>query len=163
LLGIHIGNHEYRIPKEVGLSPAEILATELGVPYLGFQGYHVLKVNSLQTNQTQVYNMMSYHGTGAGSTIGSLVNAAERGDKVCTNCDLYISGHTHAKNFHVKTVFNLDQATASLVPFNRYYVICGSFLEYWGSYAEMKLLPPQETGAVMITLNSSKKEIKISY
>jgi hypothetical protein len=161
LWGIHPGNHEYRIPKEVGICPAELLAMRLNVPYLGFQGYHVLQVRNQNTGDSQTYTMMTYHGVGGGSTIGSLVNASQRGDKVCPNCDLYLSGHTHAKNMSTSTVFNIDPVTCQLVPHTRYYVICGSFLEYWGSYAEMKLLAPQSTGAPLISFGADQKDIRV--
>lgn len=161
LWGIHIGNHEYRIPKEVGLSPAEILARRLEVPYLGYQGYHLIKVRNKEKNLSQNYKIMSFHGSGSGTTMGALINAAERGERVCGNADLFISGHTHVKNMHSKTIYNIDD-NGSLLPQNRYYVICGSFLEYWGSYAEMKLLTPHATGAVVISLSAKEKDIKVS-
>lgn len=161
ILGIHSGNHEFRTASLVGISPMELLAQRLDVPYLGFQAFHIIEVEG--NSGTQKYTMMSYHGAGSGSTMGALINNSEKGDKICANVDLYISGHSHIKGSHCKPVYVIDTENKEMKSINRYYAICGSFLEYWGSYAEMKLLPPVDTGALVITLNSKYKDIKITH
>jgi hypothetical protein len=47
-------------------------------------------------------------------------------------------------------------------PYIKHYVVCGSFLEYWGTYPEMKLLQPSFTGVAVIKLDSETKYIQVT-
>lgn len=154
ILGIHQGNHEFRSSCILGLDPMEILAEMLGVPYLQHQGYTVLTVNK------QKYHIMTYHGTGGGSTSGGKVNAAEKGFKVNPTCDIYLSGHTHAKSAHETVSMEINEEN-KIIPRRQYFVACGSFLNYFGGYAEMKLLPPSAIGAPLVDFYGNEKCISV--
>lgn len=155
VFGVTVGNHEVRVAQTVGLNPMEIMARELGIPYLGYQGYVKIQVGS------QNYHVMLHHGAGGGSTTGAKANAAEKLNKVAI-ADLYLSGHTHSKHFTEDMIYQIDDNTNELVPKRRVYVACGSFLEYWGGYAEMKCLPPTPTGVVHIELRADIKDIRVN-
>ncbi len=155
ILGIHTGNHEFRSTILTGISPMEILSSQLDVPYLEYQGHYVLKVGK------QKYKLMSSHGIGSGRTTGAKINAAERLAEINPMCHLYISGHTHIKHAHEKVKYYIGEDD-QLKSLKQYYAVCGSFLEYFGGYPEMQLLPPSSMGAVKIDLYADHHDIQIS-
>lgn len=155
ILGVTTGNHELRVAMLVGLNPMEMLAKKLGVPYLGYQGYIKTDVGD------QTYHIMIHHGVGGGSSSGAKANSAEKLNKVAF-ADLYLSGHTHSKHFTEDLIYYIDNESEELVAKRRCYVACGSFLEYWGGYAEMKLLQPTPTGVVHIELRGDIKDIRVN-
>ena len=63
LLGIHPGNHEFRIEALTGIDPMEWLARWLEVPYLGYQ--HIFH----GINDTP-YTCWSNHGKSGAATFG---------------------------------------------------------------------------------------------
>lgn len=154
ILGICTGNHENRLAQFANIDPAQLLADKLDVPFLGWQGYLALKVND------RVYTVSAFHGAGGGTSKASKMNMSKK-IKHIVNCDLYLSGHTHDKIQDEELKYEFDLETKKLVPARKHFVVCGSFLEYWNSYPEMKGLEPAITGSVLITLAGDKKEIKV--
>ncbi len=154
LLGIHEGNHEYRSAVAAGLHPMRILADRLGVPYLGYQGYHKFLVGQ------QVYHIFTAHNRGSGRTVAGKIKAAEDADQIAL-CDVYITGHSHIIDHHYKPIFYVDDATNTLRRRLRHYVICGSFLSYWDSYAEMQLLVPATIGAPEIIFSADQHLVQV--
>lgn len=154
ILGVLTGNHEMRISYAVKLNPAEMICEKLEIPYLGYQGYLSLKVG------TQTYHIFASHGSSFGSSPTGKISAARQLNKVA-NADIYLSGHTHAKLYDQDVIFEINDETAMVEPVVRHYVACGSFMEYWGTYPEMKLLSPSMTGSVMIKLSPSAKDVQI--
>ncbi|MEW6770026.1 MAG: hypothetical protein AB1330_01350 [Bacillota bacterium] len=152
--GLHDGNHEYRTAAAVGLSPMRLLAQRLGVPYLGYQGYHLLRVRD------QSYRIFTAHNRGSGRTLAGKVKAVDDVDRVA-ECDVYITGHAHILHHHTKPVFWIaDDGT--VVQRVRHYVICGSFLNYWGSYSEKELLMPSVQGAPLITFSGLTHNVRVT-
>ena len=154
ILGILSGNHEMRVAVATSFQPMKILARNLGVEYLGYQGYHKWVVGE------QVYTAMSFHGKSGAQTIGGRINAAVKMNTVA-NVDIYISGHTHALENTEDIIVEIDTETNQLKYRKRHYVIAGSFLSYWGGYAEMKAYPLSPIGAVRIDLFKDEHRIKI--
>lgn len=150
ILGMITGNHGMRMANLIGINTTEELARLIHVPYLGYQGFLDIQVGD------QNYEVVAFHGTGGGSTSGGKVNAAERMSKVIV-ADLFITGHTHIRHKSEDSLYQFEQG--ELVQRTRHYVTCGSFLEYFGGYAEMKALPPVTTGSVCIELLSNRKQI----
>jgi predicted phosphodiesterase len=154
ILGVGPGNHEERVYQMIGINPMEILAEKLNVPYFGYQGFFNVVVDKIS------YKISFFHGTGGGATIGSKASSAERMNKVVL-ADLYFSGHTHGRQYHKDVLYIFDDELDELVPMIRTYVVGGSFVEYWGGYAEMKALAPTITGAVRIELRPDTKDIRV--
>lgn len=154
LLGVHTGNHEFRSAVLSGINPMEFLASNLNVPYLGYQGFYSLQVGD------QVYHMGSTHGMGSGRTTGAKVNVSERMAQVNPMCHLYLSGHSHIRSVHdgVKYYINQDNQLQSI---KQYYVICGSFLGYFGGYAEQHVLSPSSIGAVQVDLYADSHDVQV--
>lgn len=153
ILGILTGNHEMRVAYATSINPAELLAEKLDVPYFGFQGYLIVKVGS------QIYKIFAHHGVGGGCTPSGKLNAMRKLNQVAL-ADIYMSGHTHGKLWDHDLIMEMDEETGIVKPKMRYYVVAGSFLEYWGGYAEMKLLPPSATGTIAMKLMHDKKEVR---
>lgn len=156
ILGMGPGNHEQRVAHMIGMNPMQILADRLGVPYFGYQGYFRLKVGEI------IYKVAFHHGVGGGSTTGAKANSAEKLNKVVPLADLYVTGHTHGKQWHRDEVWLIPDNEDKLVRHQRTYVVGGSFLSYFGGYSEEKVLPPSSTGAVYVQLSSQAKEIRVT-
>jgi UDP-2,3-diacylglucosamine pyrophosphatase LpxH len=154
ILGALTGNHEMRVAYAVKLNPMEVVAEQLGIPYLGYQGYISLKVGN------QVYHLMVHHGASGGATPTGKLNGMRSLSKVA-HADIYLSGHTHGRAYDHDVLYFINDETGLVEPRLRHYLVCGSFLEYWGGYAEMKLLAPATTGAVMLRLDSEVKDVQI--
>lgn len=154
LVGIP-GNHEERVAKFNGDNPMEELCHDLGVPYPGYQAFLRIKAGK------QKYDVMVFHGAGGGRTKGSKANSATRPNEVAV-MDLYLTGHTHDKTYLEDMVYYIDE-NDQLVSKKRVYVVCGSFLRYFGGYPEMKGLPPAIMGGVRIDLLTERKAIHVHY
>ena len=152
ILDVLTGNHEMRLANFADMNPAEILARQLKVPYSGYQGYIVLKLKE------QTYKIAYFHGKSNGTTPAGVMSAMRKQANVA-EADIYLSGHIHvkAKDSDTRYVINEETGEISIKP--RKYVICGSFVDYWGSYAEMQALPPAETGSVSIVFSAEKWSI----
>ena len=155
ILGMLTGNHEMRVSYLVKLNPAEMVCEKLDIPYLGFQGYISAKVG------TQIYHIFASHGTSCGASPAGKISAIRMLNKIA-NADIYLSGHTHAKLYDQDIIFEINDETGFVVPVLRHYLACGSFMEYWGTYPEMKLLSPSTTGAVMMKLSATAKDVQIT-
>lgn len=153
ILGAVIGNHEMRIAYATKLNPVKMLCEKLGVPYLGFQGYILIKTRKL------VYRIFVHHGTGGGSTPGAKRNAMRSACKIA-DMDLYLTGHTHDCLFDQDVVYTIDEYTEKIVAKKRYYAVCGSALDYFEGYPEMKGLPPALPGVIMLILDPITKDIR---
>lgn len=154
ILGMGPGNHEERVANMIGMNPMEILAEKLDVPYFGYQGFFYYKVGG------NTYSMTVHHGAGGGGTTGSKANASEKMNKVCSNADVYFSGHTHAKMYHPDKIFMFNDE-GELIPKIRHYVVGGSFVEYWDAYPEMKALAPSITGLTRIEFRPDVRDVRV--
>lgn len=155
ILGVIPGNHEQRVQNLIGINPMEMLAEKLNVPYFGYQAYCIIQVNKIN------YKISSYHGSGGGATAASKTASAEKVAKFAPNADLYISGHTHGRQWHEDVILLIDENEADIVAHRRIFAVCGSFMEYWDAYAEMKALAPSVTGLMQFELKPDRKEIRV--
>jgi UDP-2,3-diacylglucosamine pyrophosphatase LpxH len=155
ILGGLTGNHEMRVQYFNNDNPMKELCRDLKIPYMGYQGFIKFVVNNI------VYHIMCYHGTGGGTTKGGKINAAIKPSKVA-NVDVYITGHIHDQIITPDVIYEIDDDTNMLVAKKRMYVSCGSFVDYFGSYAEMKCLSPSPTGMPIIYLSSTHHDIHCS-
>lgn len=154
ILGALIGNHEMRLAYTVNLNPTYMICESLDIPYLGYQGYLSLAVGN------QTYRILATHGTGNASTPQGKIAAVRKLVNIA-DADIYLMGHVHGRMYDNDIIHEMDEQSGTVVPRIRHYVVCGSFLEYWGTYAEMKLLSPAITGSVMLVLDPDIKDVRI--
>jgi UDP-2,3-diacylglucosamine pyrophosphatase LpxH len=154
ILGSLTGNHEMRIAYHAEVNPTELLAERLGIDYFDYQGYISIHLGN------QIYHIFAHHGAGAGCSPAGKLNAMRALNKIA-QADIYLSGHTHGRMYDHDVLMKINDTTGNVEPTIRYYVVCGSFLEYWGGYAEMKMLTPSTTGVVALTLNPEEKNISV--
>jgi predicted phosphodiesterase len=155
IIGALTGNHEMRVSYSVKFNPVEIICEKLDIPYFGYQGYIVLKVGN------QSYHVIVHHGSSSGSTPAAKIMAARQMTRVA-DADLYLSGHTHGKLHDADEFFRINEQTGFVEPYLKHYVVCGSYLEYWNSYPEMKGLAPSMTGIAVISLDNKTKYIQVT-
>lgn len=152
ILGAVVGNHEVRAMNVLDFNPMSAICERLEVPYLGYQGYLVLDVGGHK------HSVMVFHGKGGSSTPAGKLNAMYKLRDIAT-VDLYLVGHTHTKMYDKQSRFQVNKETGAIDTITAHFVTCGSTLNYWDNYSEMKALPPEELGVVAITLSD---KIKVS-
>lgn len=155
LIGMHRGNHEERIYKHSGLDLTRIMASMLGVKNLGVGTIHYIKVGK------QNYSIYTTHGhSGARlphTKIRACITLANMVD-----VDIYGMGHTHQLSHHVRQFYRPDKRTRTLIETSKHFLLTGSFLTHWGSYAHEAGYEMMRKGAARIKLHGEKPLIKIS-
>jgi hypothetical protein len=154
LLGMHIGNHESRIAKETSLDIMELACTMLRVPYLGYATMHNWKVGR------ETYTAYSCHGSSGARLPYSKIKAALDLFRY-VQTEIALMGHLHSLN-HMTATYFVSNKKGEVVEMQRHAIITGSFLQYRGSYAEMKNLPPERNGTALISLYGKSHEIYVS-
>ena len=154
ILGIHSSNHLQRIYNETSLDLTKQLAKILGISYFGFGVFHHLTLNG------RTYILYSTHGSSGAvlpyTKIKAAVNLATH-----NQADLIAMGHLHSLesltiNYHA---VNLKDKT--LEERKRYFVLTGSYMNYKGSYAEMKNYGPSRIGCASAYFSKDKWNIRI--
>lgn len=152
ILGALDGNHEMRVRYATSINIVKMICETLGINYFGFSSYMIVHVG------TQQYKIYAHHGVGGGSSAAGKLNGMRKFNKIA-EADLYLSGHTHGKMHDSDIIMTIDPKSDKVVPIIRHYAVCGSFLEYWDGYAEMKALEPASTGVIAMTLSANEKKI----
>ncbi len=154
IVGIHEGNHEYRVEQMVGVDPMEWLAKWLDVPYLGWQAFTRFHVGK------QSYLVHSFHGKSAAQTVGGQINAAVKLMNQ-VEADLYLSGHTHGPAYVKIPRFVEDTRRKEIVRKLHHFYVCTAWMDYFGGYAEMKALPPGQVAPSRIRLYADQHHIRV--
>lgn len=148
------GNHEERLYQFAAVELLGNLCHALHVPYQQYQMYMVLNINDVK------YKLFMTHGKGGGTSKSSKINSIGKGAQIAPLMDLYISGHLHDDITDKTKVVYIDEDNI-LREHIRRYVMCGSFLNYYGSYAEQAVLPPGIIGAPQVILSAEYKNIQV--
>jgi hypothetical protein len=155
ILGLICGNHESRIAKSTSIDVTAMMCRLLKVPYLGFSCFHYWKVGE------ESYTAYSCHGaSGARLPYTKIKSALDLFRFVDAECVLM--GHVHSLDHMTQMYYRVDRRTKMMVEARRHAVLTGHFMDYEGSYAEMKLLPPSPPGIAKISLYGKKHEIFVS-
>lgn len=130
-----------------------IVARELDVPYLGEAAYHVWQVGS------QTYTCYSVHGRSGARTPSGKLNALLRLRDVA-DADLYLMAHMHDRLVYEDAPYNIDEDG----PSHRYrtFVLAGSLLSYFQTYAETAILPPVRQAWVLVALHAATHHIDVT-
>jgi hypothetical protein len=159
LIGLLEGNHERRIKRHANLDVTQIMAKDLNVPY-GRKGIFLyLKARNENQKKSQLYTMYGLHGSSGAYTTGGKVNSVER-LVYSAEADLYFIGHSHGLMPSKIPRFKVDRGRVKQV--DTHFVVTGSYMGYWGSYAQEKGYTPQALGSPKIKLHTEKHRISVS-
>lgn len=152
IIGTIGGNHSQRVVRSVGMDPDAMLASNLGVPYEPFITQGRIQVGDAH------WKVVAHHGAGGGMMIGSKLNMAAKLSKIYPMADLLLVGHGHGDVCGSDVVYDLalNHGKVKQTRHTRHYSMCGSTLEYEGSYAEAKMLAPAQMAQMCHFLGSRK-------
>ena len=153
ILGIHNGNHAYRIEKETTLSPEKIIANSLGVPYLGDTCFHHVRFKD------QTYIVFTMHGTGDIATYAGALNKCTKAGEYQFS-DINAMGHSHQLGFSSNTYLTVNKKDKVIEEKRRYNILSGGYLDWAGSYAEGRYSPTRK-GCAKAVLNGKDFDIRI--
>ena len=153
--GCVMGNHEYRIFKDVGVDIIEIFCNELGIPYFGYSGVVTYSING-----NRAYNINMFHGKAGGGVENALKACKNMATKV--NADVFLMGHCHRLGYTNRSVKVIDSRNSTLVDSLQHFILTGHSLDYDESYADQANLEIAPPGFPTVKLASTgQKEISI--
>lgn len=153
ILGIHAGNHELWIFELTGIDIVKIIADRLNVPYLGPACDTTIHLYG-KDGKSQKYLIYSQHGNSSAklkhTKLGALIAATKD-----IFADLFLWGHVH----QIAAVKGGKRWNGHQI--KCYYVLCGHFLKWEGSYAQMFGMDICPAGAPKIQLFADKKDVHV--
>ena len=155
IIGSHLGNHEFRIFRESGINVMKVICKVLHIRYLGYAMNHVMHVGS------QRYIVFSTHGS-SGATLRHTKIKKVLDISAWNKSDLYLYAHVHTLDLKSDEYREYDARNKVMVSKKRYFVLTGSFLNYDGSYAEMKNYQPERVGVANVHLDGERHDIHVS-
>jgi hypothetical protein len=156
LKSMHPGNHEARTFDKSAVNLTRIISKMLGVPYAGVGAVHDIRVGK------QRYSVYTHHGGSCATTKGGKLNALLAMEKII-DADVYIQGHTHDTIFQSRDQYAFNPNNRCLELKKKYFINNGSYLNYWGSYGQVKGYMPGSKGSAQITFRGDKREIEVSF
>lgn len=155
VIGIHKGNHEDRLWKDSGIDITRIICRELGVKYLGYTVMHLIRVKKF------TYVVYSTHGhSGAVLPHTKIKACIDRGN--IADADIYLMGHLHALDHHTRQYYTVDKRRRCVVYKEKHFVLCGSYLDHWDSYAEHAGYEMLKIGSPKLKLSGKEWRIRVS-
>ena len=156
LLGMHRGNHEMRVFNHSGLDLTKTLCTMLKVPYFKDGVLHYFKVGKNN------YTIYSTHGS-SGSQLPHTKIKACIDTASMVDVEIYLYAHTHQLSHHTRMYYQVDKRKRSVIEEAKHFILCGSYLEHWGSYAMQKGYEMMRVGSPKVKLHGNgKKRIRVS-
>lgn len=155
LLGMHIGNHEERVYRHSGMDLIKTLTKMLEVPYFGIGVAHHLVVGK------QSYTMYTAHGhSGARLPHTKIKSAIDLGNMV--DVEIYGIGHSHQLSHHVRQFYHIDKKRKVVAEGTKHFILTGSYLTHWGSYAQQAGYEMMRRGSPNVKLHSKEHKIRVS-
>lgn len=155
VIGLHSGNHENRITKTTSIDVSKVMARQLGVPYLGYACWNLVRVHK------QNYTIYSCHGSGGARFVYTkLAKVIQLASFI--NADCVAMGHVHSLGTEVviKQEVNLRNKTVENKECK--VVMTGSYLDWDKSYAQMANMPLTKVGSPVMKLMSDRKNLVVS-
>jgi len=156
ILGIHAGNHELRLFRSSGLDITKtILAKELKIPYFSCSKLHYLRVGK------EKYRLYTTHGSsGARLPYTKIKGVLDLANIV--EAEIYAMGHLHQLSHHIRNYYSIDVKNKKVIEEQKHFILTGSFLNYWGSYANIKNYEPSRKGYPKVKLSGLEHQIRVS-
>jgi hypothetical protein len=150
IIGYVGGNHERRGVKTFG-DLGKLIATLLKVPYSA--GLQILDIHYGDHNP---FRISLWHGTGNAKTKGAKTQMMDRFLKEQTSSNVCMVGHLHDVLMAGAVRMRPDKGTIHLDKCA--VVMSSSFLDFWGTYAEVAGLPPSDTQMWRVVLEPRAKK-----
>lgn len=152
IIGVHIGNHEYRIAKTTSIDINKVLSMALNLKYLGFSALTTIKLGEYE------YDIATTHGIGGSKMPHTKLKKVMDFSQIYL-ADIYCMGHVHDK-LDIPMLIRYREGNELKIK-KRHFILTGHFLEWKDSYAEMQMLLPSMIGVPLIELSIDKFGIKI--
>ncbi len=158
IIGAVEGNHEARMIDKFGTSPLQWFCRDLDIPYCGWSAVVRFKVGkrSKDVRFFQNYFGFFHHTTGGGATVGGKLNRVAKLRDIVEGMDMYCGGHNHQLAAAPVDVYYPSIQGRKMLKRRIWYVDCGSYLSWEGSYAEQKMMAPTKLGSPRIRLDGSQ-------
>lgn len=153
IIGFHIGNHESRILKATSINVSKIMAKMLGVRYLGFSCWSLLRVGS------QRYSLYSTHGSG-GSRFRHTKLKKAMDLTQWIDADIIAYGHLHELSANVN-IKQLVDGRNQVKEADCRVVLTGSYLRWDKSYGQAMDMPICRVGSPTLKLMAGKKNVSV--
>ena len=155
IIGLHEGNHENRITKMTSIDVSKIMARLLGISYLGYACWNLLRVGKIN------YTMYSTHGS-SGSRFKHTKMKAVMDLVQWIKADIIAMGHVHSIASEPVIYQEVDFRNKTVVEKKCYVVLTGSYIGWDKSYAQMKNMPITKLGSPRARFASDKKDVHFS-
>lgn len=151
IIGMHDGNHEQRITNNTSINVTKIMASMLGVKYLGYACWSLVSVGN------QNYCMYSQHGKSGAKFKHTKIKALL--DQVAwINADILAMGHVHEVAATPIQVQEIDKKKRVVVTKKRLLFLTGSYLGWDDSYAQAAMMPISRIGSPTLKLMSRQHD-----
>jgi len=154
-LGAHVGNHEARAFKDDGINVMRSMCRQIGGKYLGIGKTHLLRIGN------QSYTFYTTHGASGARLPYTKIKGALDLERI-VDVDLYAMGHVHQLSHHIREQYRVDKRNKKIIREPKHFILTGSYLSYWNSYAQVKAMEPSRQGSPVVTLDGNKKLINVS-
>jgi hypothetical protein len=148
IIGLHHGNHEWKF--QDGRLASEVMADELGCPFLGYASHSTLAVKTSTKGQPVDITIFSSHGKGSGRLIGSPYNTVEKMANIFHDEDIYLMGHDHMRGALPRTRLCVENGIVKQK--KQFFGRTGSFLKGWvkdePSYVVGAMYEPTSLGTI---------------
>lgn len=158
IIGATDGNHEARLLNDYGFSPLQAFCHQLGIPYCGWSALIRLKLGKRTDGNRyrQNYFIYAHHTTGGGGTVGGKLNRVVKLRDIVEGVDVYLGSHNHQLAVAPQDVY-YPSCQGGIQKRRIWYVDCGSYLSWDGSYAEKGMLAPAKLGSPRIRFSGDRE------
>ena len=154
-IGAHLGNHEARVFKDDGVNIMRSMCRGIGAKYLGIGKVHLINVGK------QSYVMYTTHGSSGARLPYTKIKGALDLEKI-VDADIYAMGHVHQLSHHIREFYTVNKRNKKVEKGVKQFILTGSYLDYWGGYAQVKCMEPSRNGSPLLTLSAKDKLVNVS-
>ena len=152
VLGVHGGNHEYRVKKDTNYDMLQEFCISCGIKYLLPVQRHEI------TAGKQKYYIQTQHGKGSAKTLAGKMRKINNLININPFMDIVAYAHTHT--LHVEYYVFSDKHGRQ---YERDALLTGGYLHYTGQYSEHCEYAPVSRGCVVVELWASEKHREYAF
>lgn len=155
-LGSHVGNHEARAFRDDGVNIMRHMCRAIGAKYLGIGKNSAFRVGD------ETYLMYTTHGSSGARLTHTKIKGALDLERIVDNVEIFAMGHVHQLTHHMREFYRINLRSKKIERKSKHFLITGSYLKYWNSYAHVKSMEPSRQGSPLLTLSGEKHKINVS-